>query len=304
VIIPIALFAYKRVEHLTKALEGLQVNRIPLVYAFSDGAKNPEDQPFVNEVREIIRAIDWCEVQIFEREKNYGLGKSIRAGVTQVLEKHEQVIVVEDDIVLRPGAYDYAVSALRHYRNDPRVMSVTMWSHPSLVPFGARNGFFSKRFVCWGWGTYADQWKKFKGTPLEIYKECETRGVDVLKWGQDLKYQAETAEERNLWYVGFALTHFLENCVSYVPSETLTVNIGFDGSGENCGFVPVDTDLATKPVALPDRWPLVGVRHGEARRFAGYFTKKRPLIIRIKKRIINELQKSNFLRTLWHKLRN
>ena len=195
-IVPVALFTYKRPEHLKKTLKGLKKNQVPLIYAFCDGPRTSEDKPLVDSVRQIIHSINWCDVKIIEQKGNIGLGKSIRSGVSSVLEIYDQVIVVEDDIIFRPGAYQYAITALEHYRNDPKVMSITMWSHPSLVPKGANEGFFSKRFVCWGWGTYAHQWRKYNSSPIELYQECKRKKLSVLKWGRDLKKQAEVAEVR------------------------------------------------------------------------------------------------------------
>ena len=275
--VPIALFTYTRPQHLFRTLEGLKHNQIPLIYAFSDGPKNPENAAKVAEVRQVLRNIDWCEVRLVERDHNLGLGNSIRSGVSQVLEDFDRLIVVEDDIVLRPGAYKYTATALEMYANDTQVMTISMWSHPTLVPRSAPDGFFSRRFVCWGWATYREAWQKYQGMPLEVYRKCEACGLDVARWGTDFKWQAEHAAEKNLWYIGYALTHFLEGKVSYFPPETLTVNIGFDGSGENTGAGRhgEQLELIGRPVRLPQRWPSVGVQAGMDEKFSKYFGLKR-----------------------------
>lgn len=289
--VPVALFAYKRPWHLIKSLESLKKNKVPMIYAFSDGARTLDVKPSVDAVRDILKSIDWCDVKLIERESNYGLGRSIRTGIGYVLERHDRVIVVEDDIILRPGAYEYTVAALQYYQNISEVMSITMWSHPNLVPKQVQGGFFSKRFVCWGWGTYADRWKKYSSSPLELYHECERRKLGVLKWGNDLKRQAESAAEKNLWYVGFVLMHFLENGLSYFPNETLTVNIGFDGSGENCGIGLVGEEEVSQPVHIPDNWPDVGLLRDVDRQFAQYFGYSPPLTSRTLKYVKEKIKK-------------
>ena len=157
--IPVALFAYARPDHLKQTLDGLKRNNVPLIYAFCDGPKDETKIEKVEEVRSLIRSIDWAKVIITERETNWGLGTSIRAGITEVLNKHDKVIVIEDDIVMRPGAYEFTCNALNHFENDVRVMTVSMWNHPMLLlQEKSYNGFFSKRFMCWGWGTYKWAW--------------------------------------------------------------------------------------------------------------------------------------------------
>ncbi len=171
-LIPIALFAYSRPDHLSQTLDGLRKNEVPLIYAFCDGPKDKLKVGKVKEVRDILRNVAWTNIIITERKTNWGLGNSVRAGVSEVLEKHDKVIVIEDDIVMRPGAYNYTCAALNYFENDDRIMTVSMWSYPSLYPKRNSNGFFSERFVCWGWATYKKYWKRFNSN---TYKFSITR---------------------------------------------------------------------------------------------------------------------------------
>lgn len=273
--VPVALFAYARPAYLHKVLESLKRNHVPLVHAYSDGPRNADQESRVAEVRQILRQIDWCDLTLVERERNYGLGPSIRDGVSRILSEHDRVIVVEDDIVLRPGAYDYVVAALKQFENNSRIMTISMWNHPSIVPDQSQHGFFSRRFVCWGWGTYEWAWKKYDRTPLDLYHLCEEKNIRVLDWGKDIKWQAEHAAERNLWYVGYALTHFLWDKVSYFPEESLTINIGRGPGGENMsGGTPDDISKMDIPVSIPNTWPEFCIFPGLERRFASYFEGK------------------------------
>ena len=91
---------YARPDHLEKLLAGLRENEGPaIVYAFLDGARTPEQQPAVEECSRILRGIDWCEVILNERDENWGLGRSILHGVTEVFKQHDALIVFEDDLI-------------------------------------------------------------------------------------------------------------------------------------------------------------------------------------------------------------
>ena len=72
-LIPVILFAYARPVHLGRTVECLRVNHVPLIYAFSDGPRTSRQKAAVEEVRNMLRAIDWCEVVFVERETNLGL---------------------------------------------------------------------------------------------------------------------------------------------------------------------------------------------------------------------------------------
>ncbi|MFC1462241.1 hypothetical protein ACFLQU_01425 [Verrucomicrobiota bacterium] len=257
---------------------------MPLVYAFSDGAGSAAAVPLVEEVRDVLKGVDWCDVRVSEREHNMGLGGSIRAGVTDVLEDHDRIVVVEDDLILRDGAYDYTCRALDHYANDSTVASVSMWSHPSLVPTGSQVGFFANRPYCWGWGTYREYWEKYSGTPQEMYDACLQAGIDPLLWGKDIKWQVDRAVARNLWYVGFALTHILHEWLSYYPAESLAGNIGFDGTGGNCGnadwILEREKRNTEGTVDCPESWPEITLDDETKERFQAYFLPGRKSLFR------------------------
>jgi hypothetical protein len=70
-IVPVVLFAYSRPEHLLKTLESLQINQVPLIYAFSDGPETADLTPKITAVREILQSIDWAEVALYERQENW-----------------------------------------------------------------------------------------------------------------------------------------------------------------------------------------------------------------------------------------
>jgi len=274
--IPIALFAYKRPDHLIKTLDGLKRNNVPIIYAFIDGPKNDSEIEAINEVYNIINSINWTTTKIFKSETNLGLGKSIRKGISRVFEEYDKIIVIEDDIIMRPNAYEYTVNALNHYENNTDIMTVSMWSDPFISGNQKNNGFFSERFVCWGWGTYKKYWQTYNKSPLELFTESQNKNIDLLKWGIDIKYQALESEKRNLWYVGYLIQHFLNNKISYFPKETLVINIGKDGSGENENTIIQNDDLLLieTPIKIPNSWPLPKVDKNTSVKFARFFEHK------------------------------
>src|SRR5690606_19103496 len=108
---PIALFVYNRPLHTRKTLTALEANALAEqseVYIFSDGAKTAEDIEAVNQVRSIIRE-PWKfkHIYIIERSQNKGLADSIIEGVSQVIQKHGRIIVLEDDLQTAPYALKY-----------------------------------------------------------------------------------------------------------------------------------------------------------------------------------------------------
>src|SRR5579859_541780 len=181
--IPAVVFAYNRPQHLRQTLNCLGRDHVPLIYAFSDGPRTSVEAPMVREVREILHGTDWCEVILCERPENLGLGRSVRAGVTSVLEKHDAALIFEDDLICVPGTYAYLSAALEHYQNDTQVMSVTGWTHPSVTPDNITlDPYFDGRAECWVWGTWARAWTGMHRSARELLAECKARHIDVYRY--------------------------------------------------------------------------------------------------------------------------
>ena len=255
--VPIVLFTYARPDHLVRTLACLHENQVPLIWAFSDGARIPEKVPLVKQVRDILHSIDWCEITISERQKNWGLGRSILNGVTEVLMKYEMCIVYEDDLICVPGTYQFLSKALNHYKDDFHVMSVTGWTHPAIIPDDVINlPYFDGRAECLVWGTWARAWNGMERDAKSLMLECEARGIDRNKYGSDLPAMAKVELRRNLWAVRWLYHHMLKNGLSLRPPWSMVEHIGFDIQATNTK----DGDkLANPPLnpcpPIPSEWP-------------------------------------------------
>lgn len=256
--IPIALFAYARPDHLRRTLACLQENEVPLIYVFSDGPRTPDKEPAVAEVRQILHSINWCEIVLCERDKNLGLGYSIRTGVTSVLSQHPAVIVFEDDLICVPGTYAYLTAALQHYWNEPAVMSVTGWTHPRVTPANVTDlPYFDGRAECWVWGTWARSWEGMGRDAKTLTQECRLRGIDVYRYGADLLEMAEIELQKNIWAVRWLYLHILCGGLCLRPPHSLVEHIGFDAQATNAfgALEWANPPLLSCP-PIPSTWPV------------------------------------------------
>jgi hypothetical protein len=255
--IPVVLFAYSRPDHLQRVLACLRENKVPLIYAYADGPKSPEVAPRVAAVRTIMHKVDWCEIHIIERQTNLGLGKSILSGVGEVFQKHVAIIVIEDDLVFVPGTYQYLCAALEHYQDDPRVMSVTGWSHPRLTPGNVFDQpYFSGRAVSWSWGSWARAWQGMDENATSLLRKCQRKGIDIYKYGADLPEIAIWEQKINVWAVRFAFLHILHGGLCLRPPHSLVNHAGFDGFGTNATD-PSDLmmEVLEPCPPIPQKWP-------------------------------------------------
>jgi hypothetical protein len=197
-------------------------------------------------------------VTCVERASNLGLGRNVLAGVSEVASQNEAFIVWEDDLICVPQTYDWMVAALRAYADDKRVMSVTAWTHPRVIPKGVGNrSYFDGRAECWVWGTWARSWRGMADqSALKKLQAAEERGIGREAYGADLKAMAEVEATHNIWAVRWLYHHFQHGGLCLRPPWSMVEHIGFDASATNAEFA---TDWGNPPLReappIPSHWP-------------------------------------------------
>jgi len=254
--IPIVLFAYARPVYLARVLVCLRENRVPLIHAFADGAKGRGDAQAVAAVRKMLRAVDWCELRLVEREANLGLGRNVLTGVGAVAAEHETFIVWEDDLICAAGTYAWMCAVLRHYADDARVMSVSGWTHPRVTPADAGDTlYFDGRAEAWSWGSYARSWLgMMEETAWQKLRKAEALGVPCDVFGSDMPRMAREELKQNIWAVRWFYHHLEKRGLCVRPPWSMVEHIGVDAMATNAaGSTEWDNQpLRTVPVG---HWP-------------------------------------------------
>jgi len=255
---PISLFVYNRLDHTRRTVESLRANVFASqsdLYVFADAAKDEREVANVEAVREFVRGITgFKSLTVIEKDRNHGLAKSIIGGVTEVLRRHERVIVMEDDLVTSPFFLRYMNEALDYYDGDERVASIHGYVYPTNLPLPET--FFLRGADCWGWATWRRGWSLFNpnGSELlsELYETNSTREFDfdgAFQYTGMLKDQIAGAN--NSWAIRWYASAFLRNKLTLYPGRSLVVNIGTDASGTHCGSTDTfDVESSASPIRI------------------------------------------------------
>jgi hypothetical protein len=240
---PIALFTYARLEHTRLTVEALLQNHSVSdhdLIIFSDGARSPDKQLAVDQVRSYLATIrGFRSISIHHRPINFGLAKSIIEGVTQVLSSYDRIIVLEDDLVTSPQFLRYMNGALERFVNDERVVSIHGYSYPvkQLLP----DAFFLRGADCWGWATWRRGWKLFNPDGQALLDKLKT---EKLLYAFDFNgtyaysemLQAQINGLNDSWAVRWYASAFLADKLTLYPGRSLVHNIGNDGTGTHHEF--------------------------------------------------------------------
>lgn len=268
---PVVLFAYRRVDHLQKAVQSLAANALAAktpLYVFSDGPKGQLDEQKVAEVREYLAAVTGFKaVQVFAAERNRGLSESIISGVGRILDEHDRVIVLEDDLIVSPYFLQYMNDSLSFYQDDERVVSVHGYTYP--VEGELPETFFLRGADCWGWGTWRRGWQVFDSDGaalLEAIKRARLeRGFNLDNSFNYLQILKDQVEGRNdSWAIRWHAAAYLAGKLTLYPGRSLVQNAGTDASGTHfrASTTRFDTALADRRVEVH---PIEVEESGEAR---------------------------------------
>ena len=115
---PVIIFCYRRkIDKLIRSLlKNKEVKKTDL-FIFSDGFKSETDKKDVLNVRKYLKKIKgFKSVNIIERIKNKGLANSIIEGTSQIINKFDKTIILEDDLVVSPYFLHFMNNSLKFYQ--------------------------------------------------------------------------------------------------------------------------------------------------------------------------------------------
>ena len=240
---PIAVFAFNRLDPLKALIDSLRNNpeaKECELYVFVDGERegNQNDVEAVNAVRHYVETIKgFKEVHYRFSAINLGLGSSIIAGVSEVINRHGSIIVLEDDLRVEPGFLRFMNQGMTAFENCMDVWSVCGYSNKVSIPENyPYDAYFSTRSSSWGWGTWANRWNSVDWS-FDHWNEWKTYARRFNLWGGSdcFGMLADCRNGKNQsWAIRFCFNQFLQNKVSLFPVKSLITNDGFDGTGTNC----------------------------------------------------------------------
>jgi hypothetical protein len=258
---PVALFAYRRADHLRRTVQSLLDNPQAAeteLTIYCDGPKDDAVAPRVAQVVAFAKNVTgFKSVTVVQRERNLGLAASIIDGAGAQLRGAGRVIVVEDDLILAPGFLGYMNRALDAFRDEPRVWQVSGYMFPIASPPGSC--FLLPLSTSWGWATWERAWAGFRrdNAYLEtLRKDAAMQRAFNLDGAYDYfsMLEMQAAGKVDSWAIYWQANVFFGKGLVLYPPRTL---VKHDGSDDNAthggpGFESIH-DLFRGD---PSKWPL------------------------------------------------
>ncbi|MCL6525020.1 MAG: glycosyltransferase [Thermoflavifilum sp.] len=274
---PIALFVFNRPELTLQTLQHLAKNaeaRYSILYVFADGPKanfTTTQMARFQQVRNIIQDPVWAhqfkEVHIIASETNKGLASSIIAGVTEVINKHGRIIVLEDDLKVSPYFLQYMNEALTLYASEEKVLAVHGYVYPvyrlgldkNLFPQASSySSFFIRDPGCWGWGTWKRAWQLFDHDAEKLYHQILQQGLkrEFNFWGgypYTRLLRLQIAGKIDSWAVCWRAVAYLHQMLTLHPAISLVSHEGNVPDATHTYFEeqdPYQTEVSDRPIHI------------------------------------------------------
>ncbi|WP_338791049.1 hypothetical protein [Bernardetia sp. MNP-M8] len=242
--IAIALLLYNRPSHCQEVIESLVENNVDDVYAFLDFSEKQEVKENQQKITSLIdQHSDKLNITLYKHKEPKGLKKSVIYALDTLFERgYDGVILLEDDCVLRDGAYKFFKETLISQKDNKNVRSVCGYLPPN-TPFQVSESsdlLLMSRFSTWGWATWADRWSDYEIEVGKVLEKFEQAKIDIKLIAPDLHRLANSEKYINglvdVWSIPWSLVHYLTGTTVIYPRQTLIDNIGLDGSGRNCVY--------------------------------------------------------------------
>ncbi len=261
---PVILFVYKRLFQTQQTVAYLKLNKLASesdLFIFSEFPKTPKFENEVNQVRNYIKTIEgFKSITIVERPVFFGLANSVIAGVTNVFEKYDMVIVLEDDIITSPSFLEYINEGLDKYEFDNRIYSVTGFCYPpallNIYKEYDKDVFLLPRASSWGWATWKNRWDKADWAVKdfnEFYKSSELqKKYDQTGRDKSRMLIRQMNGEVDSWAIRWDYTHFKNNAYGIFPVKSLLNNIGLDSGTHTKNALSHTTVIENKKPVFPE----------------------------------------------------
>lgn len=243
---PICLFVYKRYDTTKLMLESLLACpecADSELYVFMDEARNDSEADDVEKVRALFDNLQGFKaIHPYPARMNKGMARSVIDGVTTVLQQHESIIVLEDDLVVAPDFLTFMNAALEAYRDRSDIWSISGYT-PNLKEieqYDKNSVFLVPRAQCWGWATWSDRWETvdWEVSDFNYLARNKKRRKAFDMGGNDLfrTLEMEHRERIESWAVRWAYAASKQKMWTVNPMLSKVQNIGLKSSTSHVGW--------------------------------------------------------------------
>lgn len=213
-------------------------------------------------------------VSITYHEKNLGLTKHVTKVISDALNLHSNVIVIEDDILLNDNTIYSLDFGLEVMNQDLSIGSIGAFSPLNVFKLIKNFNSFhrTKYFACWGWATTREKWEQYTS---DLSNFDIASSLEYSRTWNSLSHSAKSTwlgrfrkvqmNPNHTWDLQFQYVSFLNDWTHLAPFGSLVGNLGFSD------FRSVHTKGSKPRWMRPVVLPINPISYFSKRSLAAYF---------------------------------
>jgi len=231
----VAFFGFNRPDCTKIVFEEIRRYRPDKLFLVADGPRPavPADKVSCEEVREIMKSVDWeCEVKTNFSEVNLGCKKRMSSGIDWVFSQVEEAILLEDDCIPCPDFFRFCSEMLNRYRDNPQVMHISGANFQAGQLRGDGSYYFSKFIHVWGWASWRRAWQHYDVDMLSWPEARQENWISKIhsspvecKYWSDI-FEQVYAEKIDTWDYQWVYACWRSDGIGIIPNANLITNIG------------------------------------------------------------------------------
>lgn len=242
---PVLIPTLNRYTHLKRCLGSLARNTHAHktdLYIALDAPLNEHHREGYNKIDKYLETLSGFKaVHIVRRTKNIGATKNTLGSLEDLFEKHDEVILSEDDNYFSPNFLDYTNKGLQLFRNRKDIFAICGYSYPIDIPKKYKDNYWLFQGAPgWGIGLWKNKYKKVDlriGSVIKYLKSVKNI-LFLIKRARYLLPHLLDIVNKNLIAGDTIFSMYMVNKDMYcvLPTISKVRNYGNDGTGVNCGI--------------------------------------------------------------------
>lgn len=251
-IAPIIIPTLNRFQHFKECVESLRncthADKTDLII----GLDYPPSEKYVegwNQIKEYIPTIKgFNKIIVFEHKENLGAVGNSNFLLDYVYKNYTTFIYTEDDNVFSPCFLDFINKGLIKYRNDSSVVAIGPYLQNELIKIPTHENTVVKipgTFNAWGFGTWVDKYQELVVSIKPSYRLYILHNKRALwsclkkpgRFNQFNTWLYDKPELDRPCDVTFSISNLINEKSQLFSAYPIVKNIGYDGSGDNCGTI-------------------------------------------------------------------
>jgi len=310
---PLLFIVFNRPDVTQYVFDKIREMKPKYLFVSADGPRNESESKICEEVRKIVKKIDWdCEVKYKFEDKNLGCKIGVSSAINWFFDNVERGIILEDDCLPNDDFFRFCEDLLETYKNNEKIMHITGDNFQFNKKRGYAHYYFSIYNHCWGWATWKRAWKHFD-VKMENFSDFKKQNKlqnslnkNEYKYWMNI-FQKVYDGEVDSWAYIWTYTCWSQGGLTCTPNVNLVSNIGFD---ERATHTKNKTNKAASLLTKKMKFPLKHPKIIKINRKADLYTSKNifgiqkyPMLINVLKSILKKLKLFTFFKNLYLKLK-